>query len=303
MQALWLRHFPPPVVAALLRSPPGSNAGSDGSDATPPPPSVCPSLPSLYFRTFNTNLLANPWLLLEQQVAARTSTGSDGVPGRGKTPWLAPNGGHVWCWEGGEPQGLSLPGGEPPPMPPPPRPPFRRQVGIASTARTACAAPSVCMPHQMPACCPLMLWLAVCRPATLPPPTAGPPPVAGPRRRGLQRRLGRLVVLVPRGRPGRGAGGAARHAPPRRPRPAGYLTTFCLRGESRSSSSVCSSSHPAKPSTQLPHPILHTQVQVWVAGRWDCPTGTYQARVALDDGLCPVPAGILERERAPASEK
>ena len=78
----------------------------------------------------------------------------------------------------------------------------------------------------------------------------------------------------------------------------------CLcQGESRSSSSVCSSSHPAKPSTQLPHPILHTQVQVWVAGRWDCPTGTYQARVALDDGLCPVPAGILERERAPASEK
>lgn len=111
-QSLWLSRLP--MLAASMRA---------DSGGIPPL-----RLPKLYCELYNTNLLLNPWLSLEEQLAARRSDGGD-VPGRGKVPWLALGGGHHWAW--GEPaaEGLTTVPCADPPMPPPPHPPLPQQVG------------------------------------------------------------------------------------------------------------------------------------------------------------------------------
>lgn len=162
LQALWLPRLPP-ALAAVLRAQAvayRAGGGSTGRDAARPL-----HLPTLYCALACTNLLRNPWLCLEEQLAARRSGGGD-AHGRGKPPWLAVGGGHRWSWGPAAEEGLRRGPGVPL-LPPPPLPPYQQRVrgccreqrlllllGGAAKARLPlrCRCP-LTGPRQTPAAC------------------------------------------------------------------------------------------------------------------------------------------------------
>lgn len=85
--------------------------------------------------------LQNPWLSLDEQMAARRSGGYD-APGRAKPPWLALGSGGAWAWGAAALEGLTTEPGQEPPQAPPPLSPFSRLVrtvvGWVSRHQTAC---------------------------------------------------------------------------------------------------------------------------------------------------------------------
>ena len=146
-QAVWLPRLPPALAAAAW---PGA-ATSGGS------PRLAPHL--LYLSLYHANLLANPWLSLEEQAAARNATGGD-TSGRAKPPWLSVNAGG-WAWGAPALEGLTTEPGAELPRSPAPAPPFSQLVRARGAQRAAQrAAAHVPCPPAPPAgtthCCPML---------------------------------------------------------------------------------------------------------------------------------------------------
>lgn len=244
---------------------------------------VVPAVPPphrFYCSLAHANLLRNPWLSLEGQMAERSARGGD-VPGRARPPWLAIN----WLW--GEPalEGLAVGEGAAIPRSPPPLPPYSPQVRPlrAQTVAALCVVQALLFRER--ACPPASLLRPSRPPGRARPPCAPqvpwppPPPAACPC--WCSRSIWWSSCSC----------GACPPAPPAPPwTPARRCCWRCARVWESSPRKVRPDGMQA--ADPLPRP---TCLQVQAAARFDC-EGVLQACVVLDNGQQAVPASYDERE-------